>query len=110
MSEEMVSMRLEVLKGETMGRLRARFQRKVQLEDEMQDNEAKLHWERGFLAGLDEAVKVCTEIRKGADLMALRKQKEAEWQAQGQAPVANGDGHVLYDATLIAKNVPVDKL
>lgn len=103
MSNEQVAMRLEVLKGETLGRLRTRFQRKVQLDDEMQDNEAKLHWERGYLAGLDEAVKVTAEIKKGQDLVALRQQKEAEWKAQD-------NGHSVFDATMVAKNVPIDRL
>lgn len=104
-------MRLEVLKGETTGRLRNRFMRKVQLEDEAQDNEAKLHWERGYLEGINAAQKEVEQIKKGEEMENLREKRDGHKLSSAEVshlfkPLDNP----MFDATLVAQNVPIERL
>ena len=73
---DQISMRLEVLKGEWLGALRANFMVKVQLEEKRESNEIDLHYNRGLLQGLQMACDAIAEIRKGEELEAARQVRE----------------------------------
>jgi len=118
MSVEQARMRLEVLRGECLGQIRIRFQRKVQLEDECQDNEAKLHFERGHLAGLDEAVNSLAEIEKlnkgqltvGTQVITSPPLYAPQLLTPEPTPDGNWQGGNVFDVTIVAQNVPVQNL
>lgn len=107
MSVDQVAMRLEVLKGETLGKLRSHFQKKVQFEELVEENEVLLHYTRGFLDGLDKAVGEIAEIKKGAELENLRI---SILERKRQFNVDSGDGSCSLDATLITQNVEIKNL
>jgi len=65
---ERVSMRLEVLRAETLGALNNHFRRKVQLKEELDENEVQIHFKRGIMEGLFQAKGVIEEIQKGDKL------------------------------------------
>lgn len=107
MSIEKVEMRLEVLKGEALGKLRDYFQKKAQYEELVKDNEINLHYMRGFLDGLDRGVNEINEIKKGQTLETIRDAALAKRRATFST---NPDGKGVIDATLIAEHVEVKNL
>ena len=70
---ERVTMRLEVLRGDTIGELNKCFRLKVQLEEQCKDNEVNIHFKRGILEGLERAKLTIEEIEKSDKIDALRK-------------------------------------
>ena len=54
MSLEAVLMRIQTLKVDTSRTLDMHFKVKLQLEEQLEDNEVKLHFCRGVLGGCDE--------------------------------------------------------
>ena len=70
---ERVSMRLEVLKAETIGELNRHFRLKVQLQEQLDENEVQIHFKRGIMEGLERARLTIAEIAKSDKIEALRK-------------------------------------
>ena len=62
---ERILMKLETLKADTSNALDTLFRKKVQLEEEVKENEAQIQYQRGVIAALTEAQKVTIEIEKG---------------------------------------------
>ena len=58
---ERALMRLQTLRVDTHRQLSEHFKVKVQLKEQMDDNECRLHFCRGVIAGLDEMEKVINE-------------------------------------------------
>ena len=58
---EKALLRLQTLRVDTHRQLAEHFKAKVQLKEQMDDNEWRLHFCRGVIAGLDEMEKVITE-------------------------------------------------
>ena len=61
---ERVLMRLQTLRVDTHRMLSEHFKLKVQLKEQMDDNEVKLHFNRGVIAALDEMEKIINEALK----------------------------------------------
>ena len=60
-----VIMRLEVMGAETLGKINEFFRKKVQLEEQLKDNEINIHFHRGILFALNKAQEIVKEIQKG---------------------------------------------
>ena len=106
-ASEQIKMRLEVLRGETFGSLNHNFRIKVQLEEQVKENEVTLHFRRGILEGLEMAKNAIDEIEKGVKLNELR--------ARAQAVQAKGNDHQesqidALDVTTVRTNTPVGEL
>ena len=69
---EQVIMKLEVQKNEIMSQLNEVFRRKVQLEEEVKENEVHLQFLRGTLHGLEAAQKAVKGIQQGEQIEAMR--------------------------------------
>ena len=67
---ERILMKLATLKADTSNTLDTLFRRKVQLEEEVKENEAQIQYQRGVIAALTEAQKVAVEIEKGKAIEA----------------------------------------
>ena len=67
---ERILMKLETLKADTSNALDTLFRKKVQLEEEVKENEAQIQYQRGVIAALTEAQKVTIEIEKGEAIEA----------------------------------------
>ena len=59
---ERVVMRLEVLKAETLSQLNTNFREKVQLEEQLKENEVQLHFKRGMMHAFELSQKAVGEI------------------------------------------------
>lgn len=81
--KEKIVMRLEVLGAETLAALDKCFRRKVQLEEDTEENNVKLHFARGMLEAFTCAQKAVKEILEGEKLEE-RFDKEIERQRQQQ--------------------------
>ena len=68
-------MRLEVIKGETLGELNKHFRRKVQLQEELDENEVHLHFKRGIMEGLLIAQRAISDVEKGDKIEQLRQER-----------------------------------
>ena len=77
---EQIYLKIEVLKTETLRELEACFRKKVQLDEEMKENEAQLQVRRGALIGFDKALGAIREIEKGKQIEDM-KAKRAEMLA-----------------------------
>ena len=60
---ERVLMRLQTLRSDTHRQLSEHFKVKVQLQEQIEDNDAKLHFCRGVVAALDEMEKSIAEVK-----------------------------------------------
>ena len=58
---ERVLMRLQTLRIDTHRQVDTHFKAKVQLEEQLKDNEIQLHFCRGVISALDEMDKIITE-------------------------------------------------
>ena len=70
-----LKMRLEVIKGETLGVINKCFRFKVQLEEQLEENEVNLHFNRGIMEGLMRAQKEIGEIEEGDQIEKLKEQR-----------------------------------
>ena len=61
---EVIFMRFETTKAETLRKLDELFRKKVQLEEQWKENEAQIQYQRGVMDALAEAQKVVTEVHK----------------------------------------------
>ena len=61
---EVIFMRFETMKAETLRKLDELFRKKVQLEEQWKENEAQIQYQRGVMDALAEAQKVVTEVHK----------------------------------------------
>ena len=70
-------MKLELLKGETLSKLNEHFRRKVQLEEELKENEVQLQFGRGMMDAIDKSQRMIRECQQ-ADKIEDLKTKKAE--------------------------------
>ena len=84
---EKINMKLEVFKQETFNKLNEFFRKKVQLEEELKENEVQLQFHRGVLFAFDKAQQAIQEIYKGEQIEVMRT-KKAELS---RAPSDDGD-------------------
>lgn len=70
--EEKILMKLEVIRGEALSTLNQLFRFKVQLEEQLEENEVKIHYNRGIMDGLERVQTEITEIAKGERLSKLK--------------------------------------
>ena len=88
---EKINMKLEVYKQETFNKLNEFFRKKVQLDEELKENEAQLQFHRGILFAFDKAQQAIQDIQKGEQIEAMRA-KKAELSAAPLSAVPSGDG------------------
>ena len=74
--EEKLKMRLEVRKGETLGKLNRCFREKIQLEEQLKENEVLIHFQRGQMEAYTEIQILIDEMVRGEQLEAMRGQDE----------------------------------
>jgi hypothetical protein len=72
-------MRLEVVGGETLSKLNRLFREKVQLEEQVKDNEINLHFSRGVMQGMEVVKEEISKIMD-EDKLAGAKQERLEKQ------------------------------
>ena len=70
---ERILMRLEVVKGETLGQLNVCFRKKIQLEEELEENEVQIHFKRGLMEGLARTQAIIDDIQKSDQLEEKRQ-------------------------------------
>lgn len=72
---EKIFMRLQVLKADASQSLSGFFQNKVQLEEQMKENEVQIQFHRGVIAALEqvckEIIKICGSEQKERDVDRL---------------------------------------
>jgi len=68
---ERILMRLEVSKSETLSRINNLFRLKVQLDEQLKDNEVQIHFNRGIIEGLIQSQNIIEEIKKGEEIEAM---------------------------------------
>ena len=73
---ERVGLRIQVLRGEYLGQLNVHFRRKVQLKEELDENEVQIHFKRGVMEGLLQAQNAIEEIQKSDKLEVLRSKNQ----------------------------------
>lgn len=61
---ERVLLKLQSVRVDNYRQLSEHFRVKVQLQEQLDDNEANLHFRRGVVAALDEMEKVINEVQK----------------------------------------------
>ena len=74
---EKLYMKLELLKSETLSKLNENFRRKVQLEEELKENEVQLQFARGVMDTVDKVERMIREGQQ-ADKLEDLKAKRAE--------------------------------
>ena len=72
---ENVAMQIKVLTGETLGKLKGRYTRKVQLEEETKENEVQLHFLRGKMEAYQELRGFIEDFAKATRLEELKSKK-----------------------------------
>ena len=75
---ESLIMQLEVIRGETLGELNKCFRLKVQLQEQLDENEVLIHFKRGIMDGLEQAqnaIKKSIEADKIEKIRAERIQE-----------------------------------
>jgi hypothetical protein len=77
-------MRLEVVGGETLSKLNRLFREKVQLEEQLKDNEINLHFNRGVMQGMEVVKEEISKIMD-EDKLAIAKQERMERQMKEAA-------------------------
>ena len=65
---ERLLMKLNVLKAEALSMINVNFREKVQLEEQVKDNEIKIHFRRGYMQALEEVGKVIEDLKKGEQI------------------------------------------
>ena len=70
-----LKMRLEVIKAETLGVINKCFRFKVQLEEQLEENEVNLHFHRGIMEGLMRAQKDIEELQRGEEIEKLKEDR-----------------------------------
>ena len=73
-----INMRLEVLRGETLGEINKLFKDKVQLTEQLADNEVQIHFRRGFMFAFEKFQTVCREVQDADKIEAIREKRLAE--------------------------------
>lgn len=73
--EEKILMRLEVIRGETLATLNQHFRFKVQLEEQMEENEVKIHYHRGVMDGLERIQNEIADISKGTKIAEMKAKR-----------------------------------
>lgn len=92
---ERALMRLEVLKGETLGQLNNNFREKVQLEEQLEENEVQIHFKRGMMHAFELVQKEIGQIVQGEKLEEAkierlqRTQQRARDNHEDKAEVKN---------------------
>jgi hypothetical protein len=71
-------MRLEVIKGETLGKLNRSFREKVQLEEQVKENEIALHFNRGVMQAMELVAEEITKIIDEDRLIQARADRDAK--------------------------------
>ena len=71
MSIEKLYMRMQTYKVDTHRMLSEYFKYKVQLEEQLEDNTVKLHFNRGVVACIDEIEKIIAELQKETEQVGL---------------------------------------
>ena len=74
--EEQIRMKLEVRKAETLGELNKAFRLKVQLEEQLEENEVQIHFKRGKMDAFDEIQKIVEDVAKAEQFEAMRHEDE----------------------------------
>lgn len=83
-----LEMKLEVLKGDVLGQINQNFRVKVQLEEQLKENEVQLHYRRGQLDAWIKVQAVIQEIRQGDEIQAMNERDaRAGDNHTGQLPV-----------------------
>lgn len=67
-----ILMKLEVVRGETLGKLNILFRQKVQLKEQYDENEVLIHFERGKMQAFEDYQKIIQEIQKADKIEAIR--------------------------------------
>ncbi len=77
--DERLFMKMEVLKAETMSKTNGLFRDKVQLEEQVRDNETQIHFNRGVLETLGFVQKTITDMNEEdrGDAVRIKKMEEA---------------------------------
>ena len=70
---ERVSMRFEVLKGEILSKLNEHFRMKVQLKEQLDENEVQIHFHRGMLFAINKAQEVIKEIQQAEQIESMEE-------------------------------------
>jgi len=65
-------MKLEVMRGETLGRLNVMFRQKVQLEEQVRDNDINIHFERGKMQAYEDYQNLIKELQKADKIESIR--------------------------------------
>ena len=73
--EEQLTLKLEVIRAETLQKINEAFRFKVQLEEQLEENEVNIHYQRGVMDGLERVQKEIDDIAKGQRLEELKRQR-----------------------------------
>ena len=85
-----INMRLEVLRGETLGEINKLFKDKVQLAEQLEDAEVQIHFRRGFMFAFEKFQQVCKEIQDADKVEAIREKRLAERAAKAAGDDGKG--------------------
>ena len=80
--DERLFMRLEVIKAEVNGELSALFRAKVQLEEQLEENEVKIHFNRGILEAFERLKQTAKEIAESDKIAELEAEQTEELKAE----------------------------
>ena len=69
--EERFVMRLEVMGAELLGKINENFRKKVQLKEQIEENEVQIHFHRGVLWGINKCQEIAKEILKGTQIETM---------------------------------------
>lgn len=99
MSQEQVLMRLEVLKGEILTDLNTFFRKKVQLKDEIDDNEIQIHFKRGMMEGFGKSQEIIKQLMADQKLEDVKAKKNLP----NESPTVKGGDSENKEQTEIIK-------
>ena len=69
--DERLVMKLEVMGAEILTKVNEAFRKKVQLKEQLDENEVMIHFYRGMLFAFNKAQEVAKEIQKGEQIEAM---------------------------------------
>ena len=87
-------MKLELLKGETLSKLNEHFRRKVQLEEELKENEVQLQFGRGMMDAIDKSQRMIRESQQADKIEDLKAKKSELSRVSGSDGVVKDRSEV----------------
>lgn len=85
-------MRIEALKMETLGQINKNFAVKVQLEEQLEDNEVQLHYRRGQMDAWAKVQQLLRDLQQSEEIAQIEKNIHLGQKPTSSSPVSSGDG------------------